>query len=84
MGMHPEMKAEMAQEYHREMDNMREAEQETQHPPYDVVAVDADGEEMYVTDSAWTEAKAKEYLQKITERTGPAPGDVHHFTVKKR
>lgn len=46
--MHREMRAEMAQEYHRELDNMRQREMYTH--PWELAAVDADGNELYRTE----------------------------------
>lgn len=48
--MHPEMKAEMAQEYHQELDNMRAAANDGPDWPYELAALDAEGDELYRTE----------------------------------
>lgn len=64
--MHPEMKAEMAQEYHRELENMRE--RDTRTPPWELAALDTDGNELYRTEYAHSEEEA----QRMADEADPS------------
>lgn len=83
--MHPEMRAEMAQEYHREMENMRAARQDTPTPSHDIVAVDDEGNELFVTESAYSQQSAEQECQECNRLLEENPSrypDVAEYRVK--
>lgn len=53
------MRQEMGAEFRREQRNMQEAHRDEPSAPFQVIAVDEDGDELYEAEGAWSENSAR-------------------------
>lgn len=77
----------MGADRHRERQNMKEARQDVPAPSHDIVAIDSDGNEAHVAESAWTEDAAEEELeacQSLLENDPERFPNISHFTIRER
>lgn len=78
----------MGADRHRERQNMQEAAHGTPEPKFDVIAEDDDGEELYETESAWTEEEARDTAAELNssrnDYLADAPEEVARFTYRPR
>lgn len=81
IGMHPEMRAEMAQEFHQEMDRMKEDQQDPGFT-HDVVAVDSEGSVVFETESLYPN-ELDGALDDYPEGDA-APEGVDHYMIQER
>ena len=75
----------MGADSYNERQNMQEARAATPEPAYDVIAEDFDGEELYETDSAWTEEEARTLAGELnSDYLGDTDEEVARFTYRPR
>lgn len=79
--MHREMRAEMAAEYHREMDNMRQANRDPGFT-HDVVAVSPEGDVVFETEALYPN-EVDTALDDYPEGDD-APEGVDHYEIRER
>ena len=75
----------MGADSYNERQNMREARANTPEPNFDIIAEGFDGEELYETESAWTEEEARTTAGELnSDYLDSAPEEVARFTYRPR
>lgn len=78
----------MGADMYNERQNMREARAATPEPNFDIIAEGFDGQELYETDSAWTEEEARQTAAELNSSANDylakAPEEVARFTYRPR